>query len=890
MPDVDLANIQGNVFRGYRFGYAVYIFLRIDDAARSRQWLQAMVDHVTTSEPWDAKPSSTVNIAVTHAGFKALEVPAASLASFSEEFQQGMAQRADMLGDTGESSPDRWDDRLGTGDIHIFVAFNASDRQALDWRCRWLDEIVGQIGGVSVVCRQEANLLPEGREHFGFADGFGQPAIEGSPNPPLPGQGIPDENGGWRSLKLGEFVLGYADEEDVLPDAPVPNILGQNGTYMVYRKLQQNVALFRRYLRAQAGVFVGTEELLAAKIVGRWHDGTPVELSPDKPDPSLVNDENRNTDFKYASDSEGYRCPRGAHIRRTNPRDVGGKVISRHRMIRRGLPYGTVLPAEADDDGQDRGVIFMALVADLGRQFEFIQSQWLNDGNIFALGTDKDFMLGDHDGTDKMTVQGRPPYFLARPPRFVTVRGGEYFFMPGINALRWLAGGTYANTPLVPEDVATPEASAGRSFLQVIEALPARLAHDVDRIGMEAYAALVQHVTGDPEPVFAVLREVKPILVTHGFAVVTRYEDVQEVLERDNEFTVALYTPKMEAITGDFILGLDNTPQYEHDHAELRLALRRDDLPRLAESITREAEGIVTRVGSQGSLDVVSDYTDVTPARLVSTYFGTPGPDDATLISWARMLFDEIFINVKNDPAVHNSAMGAAQEMCAYLDDLIQTRKSESTGIGAGQDDVLGRLLHMQKLSDSGFDDTAIRSNILGLIVGWIPTTSKAVAHAIDELLRRPEQLAGAQEAARRNDDELVASYMFEALRFHPQNFGLLRRCAVDYTVARGTDRATTIPVGTVTLVATQSAMMDHHVVDAPTEFRLDRPPSTYMHFGFGMHTCFGQYINRVQIPLLGKVLLRQRNLRRAGGEAGRLAYGYGGNFPSSMQVLFDPE
>jgi len=180
-----------------------------------------------------------------------------------------------------------------------------------------------------------------------------------------------------------------------------------------------------------------------------------------------------------------------------------------------------------------------------------------------------------------------------------------------------------------------------------------------------------QHVAGDPEPVFAVLREVKPILVTHGFAVVTRYEDVQEVLERDNEFTVALYTPKMEAITGDFILGLDNTPQYEHDHAELRLALRRDDLPRLAESITREAEGIVTRVGSQGSLDVVSAYTDVAPARVVSTYFGTPGPDDATLISWARMLFDEIFINVKNDPAVHNSAMGAAQEMCAYLDDLI---------------------------------------------------------------------------------------------------------------------------------------------------------------------------------------------------------------------------
>jgi Dyp-type peroxidase family len=285
--------------------------------------------------------------------------------------------------------------------------------------------------------------LAGGAEHFGFADGFGQPAIEGSGVAATPGQGAPDGDG-WRPIRAGEFVLGYPDEQGALPAAPAPDQLSVNGSYLVYRKLHQDVASFRRQLAECARHYPGGEELLAAKIVGRWRDGTPLALSAQHPDPALAADAQRNTAFSYADDPAGLRCPVGSHIRRANPREslpFGGKLVNRHRMIRRGIPYGSPLPTGAPDDGADRGVIFMSLQASIARQFEFVQAQWLCDGNAFRLGDDQDVLLGpqDHDGPRKLTVPGDPPYFVGPLSRVVTVRGGEYFFCPGINGLRHLA-------------------------------------------------------------------------------------------------------------------------------------------------------------------------------------------------------------------------------------------------------------------------------------------------------------------------------------------------------------------------------------------------------------------------------------------------------------------
>ena len=211
----------------------------------------------------------------------------------------------------------------------------------------------------------------------------------------------------------------------------------------MYRKLHQDVALFRRFLADRARAYAGAEEKLAAALMGRWRDGTPIERSPDAADPSLGFDLQRNNDFTYGEDLDGFRCPVGAHIRRANPRDAIGfrhKMVHRHRLIRRGMPYGNPLSPGSDDDGVDRGLIFVCLGASIQRQFEFVQTQWMNDGNIFALGADKDVLAGDNDGTGKMTVQGRPPWFVAAVPRLVTTKGGDYFFLPGIRALRRISG------------------------------------------------------------------------------------------------------------------------------------------------------------------------------------------------------------------------------------------------------------------------------------------------------------------------------------------------------------------------------------------------------------------------------------------------------------------
>jgi Dyp-type peroxidase family len=297
-----------------------------------------------------------------------------------------------------------------------------------------------------VVCFQHGSALEGGREHFGYADGFAQPAIEDSGFDALPGQGALNGDG-WRPIRAGEFILGYPDEQGSPTPAPPPDSFGVNGSFLVYRKLRQDVAAFRRRLREAAALYPGGEELLAAKIVGRWRDGTPLDRSPHRPNPGIVADPRQNNAFDYGKDPAGLRCPVGAHVRRMNPRrslPFDGKLVNRHRIIRRGITYGDPLPEGAEDDGKDRGVIFMCLQGNLARGFEFVQSQWANGGNAFRLGPDQDVILGpqDTEGPPKMTIPGEPPFFLGPLSRVVTVRGGEYYFTPGINGLRYLAEGS----------------------------------------------------------------------------------------------------------------------------------------------------------------------------------------------------------------------------------------------------------------------------------------------------------------------------------------------------------------------------------------------------------------------------------------------------------------
>ena len=443
MTALDFPNIQGFVVRGYRLPAAGYLFLRIDDAAKARAFLGDFIPQVITAERWDVKPESGINIAFSYAGLRALAVSDASLDGFPAEFRDGMASRAELLGDVGESAPEHWEDCFRSGDAHVLVMISAKDPAALAERDQRIRAVVADRGGASVVVTQLGGVLPTGREHFGYADGFSQPAIEGSRFEDHPGAGAPAGNGDWRPIAPGEFMLGYPDEQGSLPAAPPPDELSRNGSYVVYRKLRQDVAAFRRSLREAAALYPGGEELLAAKLVGRWRDGTPLDSSPHAEDPGLVADKSLNNAFDYGRDPEGLRCPVGSHIRRMNPRlsmPFEGKLVNRHRIIRRGITYGDPLPEGAEDDGADRGVIFMTVQASLARQFEFVQAQWANTGNPFRLGDDQDPIIGPQDTAPaKMTVPGRPPFFAGPLSRVVTMRGGEYFFAPGINGLRYLA-------------------------------------------------------------------------------------------------------------------------------------------------------------------------------------------------------------------------------------------------------------------------------------------------------------------------------------------------------------------------------------------------------------------------------------------------------------------
>ncbi len=276
--------------------------------------------------------------------------------------------------------------------------------------------------------------MPTERDAFGFKDGISQPAVEGS--------GIVGSNPHEAPLKAGEFVLGYVDETGDLPPPPQPDVLGRNGTYVVFRKLHTRVAAFRQYLRDRA-TSPAEEALLAAKLVGRWPSGAPLALAPQRDDPALGADPRRNNAFLYAADDpRGLKCPLGAHVRRMNPRDsaIVGEVRL-HRMIRRGTSYGPPLPEGVlEDDGADRGIMFAFVGAHLARQFEFVQTQWVNDGKFFGAPSEQDPLIGPNDGSGQFTIPQQPiRRRLQGLPAFVVNRGGAYCFMPGLRALRWIA-------------------------------------------------------------------------------------------------------------------------------------------------------------------------------------------------------------------------------------------------------------------------------------------------------------------------------------------------------------------------------------------------------------------------------------------------------------------
>jgi len=436
---LDLDDIQHFLLTRTPALAARYEFLSFQNPGAGRTWLAGLVDKVGTGRSvGSASPDARwVTIAFTFNGLRGLGVNEASLSTFPEEFRQGMVARADILGSVGANHPDHWIGDLTSPALHAIIILFARDVAERD-RCEQEHlRYLSTLTGVHVLSSLNLEALPPfdgvAREHFGYRDRLSQPVIEGTGEQPTPGSGP--------AIKAGEFFLGYTDESGMMTPLPQPELLSRNGSYLAYLRMEEHVGAFRDFLRQQAETS-DQQERLAAKLMGRWRSGAPLVLAPDKDDPVLGGDLQRTNDFLYKdADPHGYRCPIGSHIRRMNPRDTA-ENMSRRKMIRRGGTYGPPLPEGAPEDGVERGIAAFIGCASLIRQFEFAMNVWVNDPTFKDLGNERDPIVGTQDGTFDMTIPNRPIRKRIKGlPSFTTIRGGAYFFLPGIRALRFLARG-----------------------------------------------------------------------------------------------------------------------------------------------------------------------------------------------------------------------------------------------------------------------------------------------------------------------------------------------------------------------------------------------------------------------------------------------------------------
>jgi deferrochelatase/peroxidase EfeB len=524
--NLDLADIQGNILTAYgRLGFpkARFLLFQIKDAAAGRAFLQAIRYQLTTALRWPSernpgkhgpgslqRPLVTMNVALNFWGLYALKLSTRTLRGLPDEFIDGMAARAEILGDDLGGDPRVWDE-IWHKSVHMVVSLNAQvtadgnavpeleiKTQELRALCEKLDHKVvllnGHKGPQPEYQEASAVFVPNGQggmqpipfEHFGFRDAIGDPVFEGQvPASQMAeaarGQGRLNAAGQWEPLATGEFLLGHPDEAQEIAGHAMPGDFSRNGTFMAYRKLHQHVDTFRTYIDKTGrdyASYIGMPPehgptMLMAKMAGRWPDGVPLMLAPTWEDwmplkakreaAIAANDtvtlaalERDLTTFTFRDDPTGARCPFSAHVRRVNTRDMldpyfsspdkaqwmGSNLNNRRRILRRGLPYGDAPPGSPDAD--EHGVVMLVTCASLFRQFEFVQQQWINYGLDFNAGNDTCPIVGNHAEDAKFVIAGdatRPPFICGRIPPFVETRGGDYFFIPSMTALRMIADG-----------------------------------------------------------------------------------------------------------------------------------------------------------------------------------------------------------------------------------------------------------------------------------------------------------------------------------------------------------------------------------------------------------------------------------------------------------------
>jgi Dyp-type peroxidase family len=981
--ELERSHIQANVLGSPPWMQAGYYFLRIDDAQEFRKGLRNLlslgesIGFVTAEHFERHKPTKSLtralNIAFTWSGLEQLGLAEDYLDGMPLAYRQGMAKRAAILGDVGDWAPNRWEGALGRKDIHVLVAASCMGGDVADyWKeireaaeggaqpgnsadfigCSLIHEEVGdrieknpevgegeakdqffakrftfgegagqpEIKGADPNARASAAGESEPQERFfyepfGFRDGIGQPEIEGA----KPGHGPTP-----RAIAAGEFILGYEDvdgNDQIAGDFVGASFraLCDNGSYMVFRKIEQNVDAFKEALR---------EGELADRAIGRRRrDGT--SLAVDDPQTPANIDA-----FDYSDDPKGEKCPFASHARRINPRNEESR---RHRIIRRGIPY---------KNGDKQGMLFVCFNARIETQFEFLQSEWCRKGDFLGYFTEaRDPAVGGGGSF----VDPRTPLPLSLNS-FVTVKGGEYFFLPGMAALGRLLEGEF-DAPSTASPVAQTAAEAPPETFDPV-----------------LYA--------DDEALIADLLEkrrieVKRIAWPSGRQQTAYYvacrDHVRKILADDATFTSGQYTRKLENLLHDydysgwlrpgekkgseqpvfqrFMLGMaGDDPEKKARHQILMRALAASSIKGVRKGIGNCVGPIASAVvkaaigngEKSGGFDLVNPIGYGVPLAGAVEHFGFPdlkgfsdaykalyfertsieevrslgfleqfpkGEDQSTLppelFVLAHTIAVFLLIDQYDTPSTLELARVAVKELLDRLgeevlaeQDLIATRNPSRT--------LLSLLL--QSPTD-GVDPVTFRARVgmivAELVVGGVDTTAKGITNVVDCLLSNPEALELARTAVDADDDETLDNIILEALRLEPVADLIVRECPKE-AVLELTNGSFPFEAGSRLFLIPPAAMKDPgadplppgveletFVLSQADEVRRALDPIRRLAFGDGPHGCLGIEMVLAEIREVLKQFVRLKGLRRAAGPTGHKNESL--DLPVSLDIRFEP-
>lgn len=1045
---VSPSDIQQNIVRSSKSQVAAHALFTIADLNKFRDFVRSRCDNagdpqvrIVGSEaaslldvlksadarilPERARGKARVGftLAFTWSGLQALKVDPVTLETFPAAFKEGMAARAHLLGDAGDSQPTAWEGWLGHRKIHglIGVLVSADDGAgSADAQRNKLARGAGerapgtaqgtprlytntvaiakrlsqgggappaeiaaieQAAGLRIL-QLEVGYTPvkqsQGEwyrvEHFGFRDGLSQPFVDLGLTPPPAGGGTPRRDGTWAPVAPGEIFLGHPDEDELRAIQPANKELRTNGTYMVFRKLAQDVVGFHHFIRARARD-KAHEQLLAAQMFGRWQNGAPLVHHPRQAKWYSASERHQINDFRFhTEDPHGVRCPVGSHVRRVNPRDQQLRdVAKRHRILRQSIPYGGELVERPEDwDGEERGLLFICYNARIDAQFEFIQREWINGGELFGqAGLDKCPITGSNSGAlgDAFQIPGSPAA-LTHIPRFVVTRGGDYFFVPSLEALKGLGEGK-PFAPQFEDGYVRPLRACGNGDVTMgVDDAATRASIDINRPHVTPNPAVPetpslfsekrltllgqQVLQGDHRIVRLRFNEKRD---THSpdrpvfAAFLGRHDDVSAVLRDEDAFAVGHYREHIEEITHGkpMLIGLPAKDPIRVERLQLLLAAlnllsdggKRDLFAELESFAGDVTKNILARLLPAGRMDIVRDLALVVPVIVAKYFFGLPGPDRVsptaiaayfarleltdvppdwlkglepvlehekpvvTVQAWAQAAFREVFLNIVRARELTISAQRMTDEMLLHIDQLMEEEYRKPSK----QRHLLAALTKIKREKGGGAGmDEHIRAILAELLVGGIYTVGKAFANIIDLILcpRRIEPRVGAVYADRNQlrDDLMIVlqeicsipdettrksrldAFIGESLRFRPVSPVLFRICTADNAqgVAQG------VAKGDLVCALLQAANMDPRKFDAPRDFRLNRDPAAYLHFGpaGGPHYCLGWQIALAELRSMLAAIARLKDFRRAAGPRGELEELL--RLPQSMVVRFSAE